>query len=182
MSDLVVYWIWAGLLIAGLLVSWLLTLFQLPGNWLMVVLTAVFAGFFPVEDGRGLSWGLVVGTLALAGLGEAIEAVASAAGAARRGASRRSMGLSVLGAFLGSLAGAVVGVPIPIVGSIIAAVVGGALGAFVGAWIGEGLEGRRQEERLAIGFAAFVGRLFGTMGKTLTGMIIVVVVVVGLVA
>jgi len=152
-------------------------LFTLPGNWIIVALTVLFAVFVHLPSGAGISlWsaGVVIG---LALLGEVIELAAGAAGAAKSGGSRRGMVLSMVGAMLASMAGASLGIfiPVPVVGPLIGAVAGGAIGAFAGAYAGETWKGRSEDERLAVSRAALVGRVFGTVGKLGIGGIMVVV-------
>src|SRR5882672_3908446 len=101
--------------------AWLSTLLTLPGNWLVVGLAALFAWWFPAEAGRGIAWQTVGIAAALAAVGEAIEFAAGAAGAAKHGASRRAVALSLVGAMAGSLVGLAVGLPIPIFGPLIVA-------------------------------------------------------------
>ena len=98
-----------------------------------------------------------------------------AAGAAKQGGSRRSVILSVAGAIVGSLGGAIIGLPVPIIGSAIAAVFGGSIGAFAGALAGESWKGRSLEHGIAIGQAAFMGRILGTAGKLAVGAMMVVI-------
>jgi uncharacterized protein YqgC (DUF456 family) len=107
--------------------------------------------------------------------GEVIEFAAGAMGAAKHGASRRAAMLAIVGAMVGSIGGAFVGVPVPLFGSMITAVLGGALGAFVGAYIGEMPSRRGRRANLAVGAGAFVGRLWGTVGKLAVGAIMLVV-------
>lgn len=170
------YYVWATLLVLANVLAWGTTLFTLPGNWFIVVFTAVFAFFFPAEDGEGIRWAVVGIAVGLALLGELVEFVAGAAGAAKQGGSRRGMVLALMGAAVGSILGAIVGVPIPVLGSVIAALGGGALGAFVGAYLGETWKGRTSEASFEIGKGALVGRLLGTVGKLAIGAIMVVVV------
>ncbi|MFN0196237.1 MAG: DUF456 family protein [Planctomycetaceae bacterium] len=121
----------------------------------------------------------VVGiALALAVVGELVEFFAGAAGAAKQGGSRRGVVLAIVGAFVGSVVGAFVTLPIPLIGPVIGALGGGAFGAFAGAWIGEAGTDRTQAERLAISKGAFIGRLMGTAGKLIFGVIILVLVTV----
>src|SRR6516162_10732964 len=122
-------------------------LFTLPGNWIIVALTVLFAVFVHLPSGAGISlWsaGVVIG---LALLGEVIELAAGAAGAAKSGGSRRGMVLSMVGAMLASMAGASLGIfiPVPVVGPLIGAVAGGAIGAFAGAYAGETWKGRSED-------------------------------------
>ncbi|HEX6986864.1 MAG TPA: DUF456 family protein, partial [Planctomycetaceae bacterium] len=93
---------WGVLLVLAAIGCWFANVFTLPGNWLIVGLAALFAWLLPADEyGRGFGW-VTVGVLALiAALGEAIEFAAGAAGAAKHGASRRAMLLSMAGAMLG---------------------------------------------------------------------------------
>jgi uncharacterized protein YqgC (DUF456 family) len=136
------YYTLALALIAAGFVCWLTNLFSLPGNWILLLLTALFAWLVPAEGSRGATWTTVWILLTLAVVGEVIEFAAGDAGAAKRGASRRAVWLSLLGAFAGSVGGAIIGLPIALVGSPIAALIGGAVGAFLGAYLGESWVGR----------------------------------------
>ena len=132
----------SNLLVLLCCLAWLTTLLTLPGNWIVVGLAALFAWWFPVELGRGIAWQTVEIAAALAAVGEVIEFSAGAAGAAKHGASRRAVALSLVGAMLGGFAGFFVGIPIPILGPLIVSVLGGAAGAFIGAYVGETWKGR----------------------------------------
>jgi uncharacterized protein YqgC (DUF456 family) len=171
-----IYYPSAVLLLALCVGAWLTTLLTLPGNWIVVGLAAAFAWLFPAADGRGISWTTVAVLAGLAAVGEIIEFAAGAAGAAKQGASRRSVVLSILGAAIGSIVGLAIGSPVLLVGSFVMAVLGGAVGAFVGAYLGETWKGRADEERVAAGKGAFVGRLWGTVGKLAAGAIMLAIV------
>lgn len=165
-------WLYYALAVALVLASgvcWLTNLFSLPGNWALVGLAALFVYLVPATTDRGVSWTTVAVLAALAVLGEILELAAGAAGAAKQGASRRAVVLSLVGAMAGSIGGAIVGVPIPIVGSLIAALVGGAAGAFAGAYLGETWKQRPHAAGMAVGKAAFIGRLWGAVGKFAVG-------------
>lgn len=166
------------LLLVLCVAAWLTSLFTLPGNWIVVALAAGFAWLFPHEAGRGIGWTTVWVSLALAALGEVVEFVAGAAGAAKQGASRRAVLLSLVGALVGSIAGVMIGTPVPIVGSFVMALVGGAGGAFAGAYLGEMWKGRTEDERIAAGQGAFVGKIWGTLGKLACGAVIVAIIAV----
>ena len=166
-----------GLLAAGL-ICWLTNLFSLPGNWALLGLAALFAWLVPHDNSRGVTWNTVWILLVLAILGEIVEFVAGAAGAAKRGASRRSIWLSLLGALAGSIGGAIVGLPIALIGSPIAALLGGAIGAFVGAYLGEIWADRPQDHSFKVAKGAFLGRLWGTVGKFAVGAAMLAVTVV----
>ena len=160
---------------------WLLNLIALPGNWICVLVLAVYAWLGP-SDGR-LSIGItpVVVSFVLALIGEGLEFAAGALGAQKAGASTKSTLYSIIGSVAGAVLGAIVGVPIPVVGSLIAALVFGGVGAACGAMYGEWSDGRDWRENWAIGHATFWGRTFGTLGKFSTGILILVVVLVALV-
>jgi uncharacterized protein len=170
------YYLWALLLVAACGVAWLTSLVTLPGNWIIVGLCAVFAWLVSPAKGGGITWTTVAVLIGLAVLGEVVEFAASAGGAAKQGASKRGVALSMAGAFVGSLAGLFVGLPIPIVGQFVMALLGGAAGAFFGAYLGEAWKGRPHEHRVAAGRGAFTGRIWGTVGKLAVGAVMLVVV------
>jgi uncharacterized protein YqgC (DUF456 family) len=172
-----IYWVCLSLLLLANVVCWLVSFFMMPGNWVMVALAAVCAFFLPEQEGGlGVSWWAVLVLALLAGLGELIEFAAGAAGAAKQGASRRAMMLSLVGAIIGSVAGAIIGLPIPFVGPVVAALGGAGAGAFLGAYLGETWKGRSGEERMNVSKGALVGRLLGTVGKLMVGSVMVVYV------
>lgn len=148
-----------------------LNLVGLPGNWLILASSLVFAFLFRTSAGLELGWTGLGILLLLALAGEALEALAGLAGIAKLQASRRSMVLSLFGSLLGSLVGATLGLPIPVVGPAIAAVLGGAMGAFAGAAVGEGWKRGSLGQTWAVGRAAFWGRLLGTFGKFVIGIV-----------
>jgi uncharacterized protein YqgC (DUF456 family) len=170
------YYLWASLLVVGCFIGWLLNLVALPGNWLIVGGAALFAGLIPEEPERGVAWRTVVALLILAVVGEIIEFAAGAAGAAKQGASRRAIALSMVGAIAGSVLGLTIGAPIPVVGSLVMALLGGAAGAFAGAYLGEAWKGRDESARTAAGRGAFFGRIWGTVGKFAVGAVMLAVV------
>lgn len=165
------------LLILVLAASWVMTLFSLPGNWLMVAVAAAFAYFEPAS-GPSISWKVVLVLAAMALFGEAAELVAAALGAKRAGGSRRGALLAICGSMAGAIVGGIVGLPIPVVGSMVAAIVGAGLGALAGAMFGEAWKGRSLDESWQVGRAAFWGRIVGTLAKTTIGSAMLVVAVV----
>lgn len=146
-----------------------LTLFGLPGNWLIVVTALAYSYFLPPEYGPTFGWGTIALLVALAGLGEVLEFIAGAAGLAR-GGSKRGAVFAVLGAMFGGVLGTIL-IPIPFIGTLLLA----SLGAMGGAILGELAKGRETGIAIEIGKAAFWGRLFGTLAKTLVGAVMVVV-------
>ena len=176
--DFWLYYTLALLLGCGGGLCWLSHLFSLPGNWILLGLAALFAWLAPHASGRGIGW-TTVGILAgLAILGEVIEFFAGAAGAAKQGASRRSIVFSLIGGMAGSIFGAMAGLPVPVIGSVIAALLGGSLGAFAGAYLGEKSIERPHGESMAVARGAFAGRLWGTVGKFAVGAVMLGVMTV----
>jgi uncharacterized protein len=171
-----IYYPSAALLLVLCVAAWLTTLLTVPGNWIVVGLAAGFAWLFPAAAGRGISWTTVFVLIGVATIGEIIEFAAGAAGAAKQGASRRAVGLSIVGAMVGSIVGLAIGMPVPVLGSFVMALLGGAAGAFAGAYLGESWKGRSDEERVAAGKGAFVGRLWGTVGKLAAGAVMLAII------
>jgi uncharacterized protein YqgC (DUF456 family) len=171
------YHFWAVVLVVLNFCALLANVFTLPGNWIIVACTVLFALFVRGSEGSGLNWWCVGVVIGLAVLGEVVEFAAGAAGAAKSGGSRRGMVLSVVGAMGGSIAGAILGtmIPVPLIGILIGAVLGGAVGAIGGAYTGEYWKGKNERERLAVGTAAMIGRVLGTVGKLGFGAIMVVI-------
>lgn len=174
------YYCLAVLLSVGNVIGFLANFASLPGNWLIVAATGAFA-FFVHSGQHSVSWAIVGLLLFLAIVGELLEFLAGTAGAAKQGASRRSLVLSVVVSIIGSILGAMVGMPIPILGSAFAALLGGALGAGVGAAIGEDWNGRDMEGSIQVGAAAFAGRMLGTAGKLIVGGIMLVIATIDLI-
>lgn len=170
-----VYYLCGVLLLLGNLSAWVGTLFMLPGNWIIVALAAVSAYYLPEqgESGLGFGWTFVAVLGGLALLGEFLEFFGSASTAKQHGASKRSMGLSILFGMLGAALGGILGSPLALVGGIALILVGAAVGAFVGTYLGEMWKGRTGKERWAISRAALFGRLYGTAGKLIVGMAMV---------
>jgi len=172
--------VWAVLLLLVLLVGWTVALLGMPGNWMNVAATAVYAYFVPADGATSIAWPVVAIVLALAILGEVVETAAASLGTSRAGGSRRGAVLALIGSMIGAVGGVIVGLPIPIVGPVVAALVFSGLGALAGAMIGEKWKGRQLGESWQIGKAAFWSRLFGAMGKLTIGSVIVAVVAAAL--
>jgi uncharacterized protein YqgC (DUF456 family) len=158
----------------------LLTLVGLPGTWGMVVMAVLLAWLVPQEVFTSIPWIYVAVLVGLALLGELVEFVASAAGVGKLGGSRRAATLAIVGSLVGAIVGMVVGlpIPIPVVGSLIGSIILGGVGAAVGALIGERMTGKAWDGSVKIGMAAFVGRIFGTVGKTFCAAIMAAMLIV----
>lgn len=151
---------------------WLATvLFGLPGNWLMVFMTSLFA-WWRWEEGIFSGWTLAAAAI-LALIGEVIEFVAGMVGARKAGASWRA---SIVGLF-GALIGAVIGtaaIPVPIVGTII----GTCLGAGISVWVVEVSRGEHPDLSMERAVGAGVGKFLGILGKFVVGIVIWLVIAV----
>jgi uncharacterized protein YqgC (DUF456 family) len=158
--DWAYYLILLVMLAAGLFIN----ILGLPGLWLMVGSTAVYAYVtrFPGYIGTTMLIVLVV----LAALAEVVEFVAGSAGAKKAGATKKGMFGAVVGALIGGIFLSVV--PIPVISTII----GACLGAFIGAAGMELIFDTDVERAARIGFGAAKGRLAGIVLKSLFGVII----------
>jgi uncharacterized protein len=136
----------------------------LPGLWVIVL---GIVGFGWLTDFRTLGVGLLVTVLALALVGEAVEAYVGFRFARRYGASSRAG----WGALVGGLVGAIVGVPVPVIGSVI----GGFLGAFAGAALFEFSKARHSEGAVRAGWGAVLGRALAAGVKIGVGVVMVVI-------
>lgn len=131
----------------------------LPGNWVLLLLAAIWA---LATDLQRVGWGTLGVLAGLALLAEALEFVVGLAWTAKRGATRRG----TLGAFLGGLGGALLAAGVaPPLGAMLGAFGGTFGGTFLLEYLGE----RRQDAALRAGRAAFVGRLVAAAVKTLCG-------------
>ena len=166
------HYAWVVALLLGASAAWTVNFVAMPGNWIIVGFAALFAWALP-SSAEQIGW-QTVGVLAgLAVLGEVLEFSAGAAGAANQGASRRSVALALVGTFVGSIAGVIVGLPVPLIGPLLGALAGGAGGAYAGAYLGEMWKGNDAEKSASVGRGALVGRLLGTAGKMLVGIVMI---------
>ena len=131
---------------------------SLPGTWLMVVVTSIFA-WARWQDGI-LGWPTLLSLLVLALLGEVFELVAGALGARSKGGSLKGALCAMLGGVAGGIAGTFL-IPVPILGSIL----GAASGSFLGALMGEYAGGKQLDAAVETGKGAFIGRLLGSFFK-----------------
>ncbi len=170
--------LWSLLFLLLAIASWIATLFGAPGLWVLVAAAVLNAWLVPKDYMVYTPWWSVGVLIGLALLGELVEFLASALGVQRLGGSHRASILAIVGSLVGAFAGFFIGIPIPLVGSLIATVLFSGLGALAGAMLGEAGLGTEPTQNLKIGIAAFVGRVFGTVGKGLCGAAMVAVVAV----
>lgn len=172
--------VWAVVLVVGSLVSWLLNVIGVPGNWLMVLFAALYVALGPSEGVVDLSWQLAATLGGLAFLGEVIEFLASAVGTKRAGGSKRGTALAMAGSLVGGLLGLFIGIPIPVIGPIVSAILFASAGAMAGAVVGERWKGRDMPQSMKVGEAAFWSRALGTLAKMAVGLVMLVVLIAGL--
>lgn len=154
--------------------GWVLTLFNLPGNWLIVAGAAIYAWLMPADSGWTLSWSLVGVLVVVAVLGEIAETASAAMGVKRIGGSRRGAVLAIIGSLLGAIVGTAL-IPVPILGTV----VGACVGSLGGAMLGEFWKGHGFDHSLRVGQAAFWGRLLGTAAKIVVASVMLAVAVAG---
>lgn len=142
----------------------LLALLGLPGVWILIAIAVAIdlldGWWLSPEQRPTFSLAAIVASVLLAGVGELVEFLASAAGAKRGGASRGGILGSLVGAFGGSIAGTLL-IPVPLLGTLAGAVVG----AFLGAVLGELAGGSTARGSIRPATGAAVGRVLGTLGK-----------------
>jgi uncharacterized protein YqgC (DUF456 family) len=151
------------LLAAVCFVGLILIPLGLPGLWLIVL---GIVGYGWLTDFRTVGAGFLIMAIALALLGELLEAWMGFRFAQRYGGSRRAG----WGALIGGLIGVIVGVPVPVVGSV----VGGFVGAFIGATLFEYSRARRSEGAVRAGWGAVLGRAAAAALKMALGVVLAV--------
>jgi uncharacterized protein YqgC (DUF456 family) len=143
----------------------ILTLLTLPGTWLGLIAAIGVALWRPDL----ISWWTIGAAGALAVIAEAIELVASAAGAKRGGASKHGAIGAVIGSFVGALLGSPFLFPI---GTVVGGVVGAGLGAFIAE---RAFKGQSWKDSAKAGQGAAIGRLIATVLKTALACVIALV-------
>ena len=144
--------------------------FGVPGMWILLALAlAIEIGdtlVVPAPAEHTFGWGVLAVCGGLGIVGEVLEAGAGAWGSRWGGGTRRGMWGAIVGGIVGAIVFTVM-LPVPLVGTLVGALVG----TFVGAFYAEatGLESRHRlrSEHFRAAFSATVGRLAGTLGKTM---------------
>jgi hypothetical protein len=157
--------LWPTLLVLINTLWLMLVLFGLPGNWLMLISTVLFA-WWRIDDGI-ISVHLLFVIFFLAVLAEGIEFFAGLAGARKAGASWRASIAAVIGAVTGAVLGTFL---MPIIGTLI----GACAGACILVWLFELTISKKNnmDTVLRSGFGAGIGVLVGTTTKFVIGIII----------
>ena len=133
----------------------LLTLFQLPGTWLIVAATAGYAWY---HDWTVIGVWTVAAMLAVALLAEAAEMLAGVWFTRKGGGSRRAAWWGLAGGIAGAI---LLSIPVPIIGTM----VGAAIGCFCGAAAAELSLDRTTTHAARLGLLSALGRTVGTMFK-----------------
>lgn len=159
-------WLWIILVYCGLisvaiagLACVVLTLLQLPGTWIMLLILLV-ASWLHGHDFSKVEVMVLVAMTLLATLGEIIEFIASAIGSRQAGGSKRGATMSLIGGVAGALLGTFL-LPIPIIGTL----VGACVGAGAGSLLGDKWAGREWKAAFTSGTGAALGKLGGTIAK-----------------
>lgn len=143
--------------------------FAMPGNWLMIIGTAIFAYYTREQQIISVATLIVITIFAL--LGELVEFLAGMCGARKAGASF----FGSIGAIIGAVTGAILGtilIPVPVIGTLL----GSCIGAGSGTWICEIIMGKTHDESVRSGFGAGVGQLIGVTSKFVIGIVIWIVI------
>ncbi len=152
-----------------------LVLLQLPGTWLMLAATAGMA-WWRWEHGLITFW-TIAALVVLALLGELVEFLGPALGAAKEKSSKRAVMLAVVGGVAGAIVGTLVLAFLPVLGTLIGAAVGSCLFSMLGdLWAG-----REMELAWRSGKGAAIGRFWGSLGKLIIAVAMWLVVAVALV-
>lgn len=151
----------AFLFILGLML--LLTVFGLPGNWLMLILVAVWHFVLPIPSTLTLWYWLIV--LAIAVVGEVLEFFLQVKQARKYGSSNTG----TAGGVIGAIAGAILLAPF-LFG--IGAFIGAMLGAWCGCFVFELLRGMDTKTAGRAALGAMFGRFLGTVCKLGCGVVI----------
>jgi len=158
-----VSWIGLLLLLGTDVVGLILVPLGLPGLWIMVLGVLGYGWLTEFRTVGVVTIGVVV---ALAAVGEIVEAWLGFRITRRYGGSTRA----AWGALVGGIVGAVVGVPIPVVGSVVGAFVG----SFAGAAIFEYTHSSKVGGATRAGWGAVVGRAAAAAVKVGLGIVIAV--------
>ncbi len=164
-------YLWSTILILlnGFWLVW--DIFGLPGNWLIVISTCLFAWWR--WDQSVFSIYTLIAVAALAVVGELFEFFGGMHGAKRAGASWSGS----IAALAGAITGAILGTfPIPIL--FLGTLLGACIGAGLGAWALEFSRGKKMEQSVRYAVGAGLGEFLGITGKFALGIVIWFVVAI----
>lgn len=160
-------WIYYLLLLAACLLGLILSIFTLPGLWLMLGASAFYAwGTGQRYIGRHTLLALLLMALA----SEIVEIAMASRATRKAGGSRRAAVGGIVGAVLGGVF--LTFVPIPVVSTI----VGVCLGSFLGAALFELIGGADASHSLRVGVGAATGKFMGLLSKISFGIAMLIVI------
>ena len=137
----------------------LLHMISLPANWIFLGLSLLYA---LVTGFSSIGWVTLLILAILATIGEVLEFLVGVGYTAKRGATR----WGVIGTFVGGLAG---GIALTSVSPPFGTLVGAFGGSLLGAVLLEYLAQDRVDAALRSGRAAFLGKVFGAVAKSMCG-------------
>ena len=155
--------LWKILLLIFMFAGLLSILIGIPGTFTILGFALIYAIFTHFQI---ITVKLLFGLLAIAIMGEVIEAFLGLFSARKFGASWRSLFFSVIGGFAGAIIGSIF---LPLVGTVIGAI----CGAFLGAFLPELAVKKKLEVSIHAGFGAFLGRTAGILAKVVLGAIMI---------
>lgn len=161
-------WMGWGIFFLVIFIGIILNFLGLFGNWLFLLAIGTVAALSGFEH-----FGIItlVILLALAIIGEVVEALASGVGAAKFGGGKGAMAASVIGCILGAIIGTPL-IPIPLIGTLI----GACIGAFAGATFYEHKHQEKElEDAMKVGFGAALGKVGGLFAKSFIGFIMLAI-------
>ena len=142
--------------------------FGIPGNLIIFFLTL---GYKLLTGPEVMGWLPVIVVFILFITGEILESALGLRGARKVGLSKKAM----LASFIGAIAGSILMAPF-LLG--VGAVIGAALGAFLGAFIITILEERKLKKAVEGGIESAKGRVYGTLLKRLSGLVMIIVALI----
>ncbi len=164
-------YVWSSLLVILNAVFLVLVVFGLPGNWLIVISTCLFAWWR--WDDSVFSIYTLIAIAVLAILGELLEFFGAMRGARKAGASWPGSIAALAGAIIGAILGTFL-IPILFLGTLL----GACIGAGLGAWAMEFSRGAKMHDSARYAVGAGLGKFLGITGKFAIGIIIWLIVVV----
>ncbi|MDL2307653.1 DUF456 domain-containing protein [Desulfovibrio sp. OttesenSCG-928-C06] len=135
----------------------------LPGNWVIIGLTALWAYL----SGATFGWQFFVILIVLGAVGEVLEFLAGSIGAKKFGGSNKGS----IGGIIGAIIGGIMCAPL-FFG--FGALLGALGGAFIGCFIFEKLHGMATKQALSASVGTTLGRFGGFLAKLAIGMTIIV--------
>ncbi len=147
-------------------IVFMLSIFGLPGNWIMIFLLAVYHFAVPGHSPLGITYWCIV--LGVAVIGEVLEFFLQVKQSKKYGSSTTG----TVGGVIGAIIGAIMLAPF-LFG--IGAFIGALLGAWTGCFLFELLRGQEAQAAMRAALGAMFGRFLGTVCKLTCGVVIWIV-------